>query len=98
PPTPSLVPYTTLFRSAGVLLVPQAHAGAIASAGHREEVEDDLLAPQVGQVHSRADRVRQGEIRGRVTDLEFCHCRPSIESVGVRSEEHTSELQSRFDL
>src|SRR5438067_7868913 len=75
PPTPTLFPYTTLFRSdrlAGeVVLVRAAAAGGtrLALAGLRL---DALLATREG--------------------LLVCGVR------GPRSEEHTSELQSRFDL
>src|SRR5207249_10518067 len=66
PPRSTLFPYTTLFRSAGVLL-----AGP--DIDRRDRGADKMRA-LVGLIESPADRTVP------------------------RSEEHTSELQSRFDL
>src|SRR5438067_4945007 len=70
PPSSTLFPYTTLFRSEPPLGRPA-----------RELVPArELQLPQDGR-HVRLDRVG----------------RPA-EAAALRSEEHTSELQSRFDL
>src|SRR5437868_11268398 len=83
PPHSTLFPYTTLFRS-GV--------GAL-RVRHRRDAE-------------RRDTVLAGESQGRGLALVADHDpRFRIELAGfdrahdrARSEEHTSELQSRFDL
>src|SRR5699024_12537040 len=73
PPTSTLFPYTTLFRSA-------------------------LVAPFFQIVHSRG-------IANIIVEAEFLSVKTVVAPVDinsvpehVRSEEHTSELQSRFDL
>src|SRR5690349_22556400 len=82
PPRSTLFPYTTLFRSAG------GQAAASAARPVRRQERD------------RGDPARRG--RGRVR--HFCrrpvpHVLPLCRSQGLeRSEEHTSELQSRRDL
>src|SRR3712207_7034558 len=70
PPRSTLFPYTTLFRSAGRQLLPEAaHPRMVAALlGH-------------GQAAATGPRRRHDAVRGR-------------QRVG-RSEEHTSELQSR---
>src|SRR5437868_10811233 len=70
PPTPTLFPYTTLFRSI-TMTVP----GAL-------EVIRELAKNNASDVLVGAGTVLNAEDIGSV----------------VRSEEHTSELQSRFDL
>src|SRR5690349_23717709 len=78
-PRSTLFPYTTLFRSADVLL-----DGAI---GHHEVVGDGAIG-EVRRVNG-AHRIRRSdELDGPVI------VRLSL----MRSEEHTSELQSRRDL
>src|SRR5690625_6706897 len=74
PPSSTLFPYTTLFRSGG---------GEVQAPG-RPAPGDLLLRPE-DQVDPRQRRRRPGEGRGRGAPLR-------------RSEEHTSELQSRGHL
>src|SRR5207249_12034016 len=92
PPTSTLFPYTTLFRS---------HARALALD---RDVATRLRAP--GFEGERA--ARRGDGRGHLP-REDVRLRPERRPGGgrrrhlhprdpVRSEEHTSELQSRFDL
>src|SRR5438309_8411396 len=70
PPSSTLFPYTTLFRSdREIALV----SGAVPAVGRRDE-----------SVHRTPDR--RGNRWG-----------PSV-PLGLRSEEHTSELQSQFHL
>src|SRR5437868_15396857 len=69
PPTSTLFPYTTLFRSPSHSLIDFSRVEAIAVPFSR-----------------LASRGRQPQIS------------PGWERIIVRSEEHTSELQSRFDL
>src|SRR5699024_12087128 len=78
PPSPSLFPYTTLFRSLARLAAVEASlpadplealdAAAAAARAHARRLDEDCLQLYAGT------------------------------NVPSRSEEHTSELQSRFDL
>src|SRR5687768_17736412 len=80
PPTSTLFPYTTLFRS-HPLLPERERPGARASArSHR------ALAP-VGAALRHARPPRSGRVRARRGGAH-----------APRSEEHTSELQSRLHL
>src|SRR2546428_9884565 len=85
PPRSTLFPYTTLFRSAHVEHV-AAHdrAEPHARAGADLHVADD--GGGVGDVGGAVD---ERALAAEASD----HARPSS-----RSEEHTSELQSRSDL
>src|SRR5690349_23997575 len=82
PPTSTLFPYTTLFRS---ILAPldghqRENAYAYAEAGAAKVIEDrNLNIP-----------IFMAELKGILDD-------PALMSQ-MRSEEHTSELQSRRDL
>src|SRR3712207_7756250 len=69
PPRSTLFPYTTLFRSLGLLLAGGADAGRAEAAGRGR--------PGAG------DRAPRRQLRGRAAGRD------------ARSEEHTSELQSR---
>src|SRR5699024_12622925 len=71
PPSPTLFPYTTLFRS-------RAAARRAAAAG-RGEVREQWVHEDARTGRSPAGRSRERRL-------------------SHRSEEHTSELQSRFDL
>src|SRR5690349_23074843 len=78
PPSSTLFPYTTLFRS-------RLSAGVLGSGTteHRQFVESGGHLGMVGPPRSLRERERAlGQRQGGV----------------VRSEEHTSELQSRRDL
>src|SRR5436853_3685210 len=82
PPRSTLFPYTTLFRSRG------GSATKYASAGHAAAVTatNGLLTRIVGSTTSMID-----------SDLSLRYWRRTHRSraaVGMRSEEHTSELQS----
>src|SRR5438094_4267012 len=74
PPTPTLFPYTTLFRSHPLAL----------------RRRDELVRPVVDHAH------------GAVVDVAEEHINPEFVNhygdVYNRSEEHTSELQSPYDL
>src|SRR5437867_8109075 len=75
PPSSSLFPYTTLFRS------------AISSHGPQESASAGLLP--------------QSPARSRLSLVwSFRRCEHSVPSstLSTRSEEHTSELQSPYDL
>src|SRR5699024_12740700 len=92
-PSPPLFPYTTLFRSSpseSSDANPRWESSKISEsprdspAGARHE-----LAPVRGGVSccSSTSLLEDGELEGEAS-----------EGCGSRSEEHTSELQSRFDL
>src|SRR5690606_42086019 len=90
--TPTLFPYTTLFRS-------QRHG----NGQHRNERRAKTLQEEEGHQHHHCDGLQQGlhylldghahELGGVVGDGVFQSCREVL-----RSEEHTSELQSRENL
>src|SRR5438874_5356643 len=79
PPSSTLFPYTTLFRSRPSETSDEGSRSAISCPCHR--IEPRLILP-------RSERIRL-EIALRVVDLP---------APFGRSEEHTSELQSRRDL
>src|SRR5207249_11789349 len=90
PPRPTLFPYTTLFRSRIFRLAyPEQHWVELAHEaleGWRElelEAGRDLLG-----LHGLVELCSSVEASSR--DV--------LAALGIRSEEHTSELQSRFDL
>src|SRR5699024_11940480 len=93
PPRPPLVPYTTLFRSiAQVHLPPRVHRNRPL---HQ-------LAPMAKVVaETIVDRAKLYDADPRLESSAISQ-RPALEQLGsqeaLRSEEHTSELQSRFDL
>src|SRR5699024_12777146 len=78
PPTSTLFPYTTLFRSRDVA-DSGAEQRALAQARNVAALEHHLAFAQLQQAE---DRLEHGRLAGTIR----------------RSEEHTSELQSRFDL
>src|SRR5690349_23583639 len=87
PPRTTLFPYTTLFRS----VVAIGEARRIAAAIGDNRLGRDLRAVEIGlHHHARGRRMMARELeRG----LHVLRARQAL-----RSEEHTSELQSRRDL
>src|SRR5207247_7497105 len=88
-PTSPLFPYTTLFRSANAVQLVPAHAVAEVGAG---------AGGNAICVYGIAVRCPKPAI-ANVGREEFVE--PAVETPGSsagRSEEHTSELQSRVDL
>src|SRR5699024_11967799 len=86
PPSSTLFPYTTLFRSLlGLVGGPDRFFRAFVEVEVLRVDHDVHIrhAPQLAQL-------QRGELHLRRTT--------AAEDVHVRSEEHTSELQSRFDL
>src|SRR2546425_5150982 len=79
PPRSTLFPYTTLFRSAGAILVQQRTPLVGRAPGHRAVDQRLGEEERVARLDCRLDHVVRGA-------LEAAHLR--------RSEEHTSELQS----
>src|SRR5207249_10056574 len=88
PPTSPLFPYTTLFRS--IVAVARSPIGRAFKGSLRDLRPDDLAA---SIVRTALDKVPQLD-PADIDDLMLGCGLPG----GERSEEHTSELQSRFDL
>src|SRR5699024_12393350 len=93
PPTPTLFPYTTLFRSDRfvtmiknnhIFVKHQMHIGHIKVI--REIIANFLIGADriISDISNSATDKREGEVNFLLWK--------------IRSEEHTSELQSRFDL
>src|SRR5207249_9203682 len=86
----TIFPYTTLFRSLAVdvpihiHIHPGVHRALTRSSGVRLDPVDRQLPDRVPVAHDEP-----GELPPVAQDRE---------GVAVRSEEHTSELQSRFDI
>src|SRR5204863_8264274 len=93
PPRPPLFPYTTLFRSHDRRApAPRAHA-----AGRDHAVAE--WARHLARGLGPARLARLGRPRGQPPALAArLHARPRYQASAARSEEHTSELQSRRDL
>src|SRR5206468_7794549 len=98
PPDATLFPYTTLFRSRhGALVI----YGTSRSAGGLAQFNSSGYGP-IGEMAGRAasphpDPLPRGE--GTVSGSFGCSGSSSSRNrAGFRSEEHTSELQSRSDL
>src|SRR5207249_10432260 len=95
PPRSTLFPYTTLFRS---------QQRAEPCEGRREageEQHDREDEPYVVRFPHRANRLRDElalMLPARTERQEVPHAASEIGAAQHRSEEHTSELQSRFDL
>src|SRR5690606_42142030 len=97
PPTSTLFPYTTLFRSPGAELrvhdIPERRDVDVALTGHHrlQGLAEQLL--ELGTVPPSPDEDHR---RLRVELLD----RQVVAETGIRrrSEEHTSELQSRENL
>src|SRR5207249_6745822 len=97
PPSTALFPYTTLFRSE----ITNVLKREIANFEQRVQISEVGTVIEVGDGIARIYGLRNamaGELlefengtMGQVFNLEE-------DSIGSRSEEHTSELQSRFDL
>src|SRR5690606_41735637 len=85
PPRPTLFPYTTLFRSAG--MVAALHIGKIPPA---IPVLRDALGVSLVEAGFLLSMVQMAGMLGGV----FI----GLAADGFRSEEHTSELQSRENL
>src|SRR5207247_11247935 len=86
PPSPSstLFPYTTLFRSFARFFRP--HYGGIV------RVPGTGVGARLGRIEERTRAERSTGLAGTADDLDEAAAIPK------RSEEHTSELQSRVDL
>src|SRR5207248_9727606 len=95
PPRPTLFPYTTLFRSHDALL------GAFAAGAQETGLEvdvaqlkpDGLRGAQAAGVHE----LEQGAVAQRLR-VRAARAGQQARDLVARSEEHTSELQSPYDL
>src|SRR5690606_41408803 len=96
PPAPSLFPYTTLFRSiaAGQLLAVEALC-RLQGVEHRVDVAVAVALAGFAR-HFHAGRARQ--LLDRVQEFQAVVVDQEADRAAVRSEEHTSELQSRENL
>src|SRR5439155_19091280 len=98
PPITTLFPYTTLFRSVfrivAVVLQPILHVG---KAGHRRDL-DALLEAEFLSGHRAVHAVRQPVVALFLGLDDRSGVHPRARAERVRSEEHTSELQSRGHL
>src|SRR5699024_11610510 len=93
PPAPTLFPYTTLFRSTA----PTRSSSRTCSHGcstHVERISSVMLHKGCSSISSTPEFLRVSSCPGPATTSRRKSSRPATR----RSEEHTSELQSRFDL
>src|SRR5256885_6402469 len=91
PPRSTLLPYTTLFRSVGLLsTIDAAPLGYIISEFVREHVPIDAIIFDAKPQSVKDARIHQERTAGRLPPI-------SLEKF-ERSEEHTSELQSPCNL
>src|SRR5699024_12814333 len=89
-PSPTLFPYTTLFRSFGRRR--QLFAEFVLRAG------DNVLGPDPHRVPPTRLRFMAHDVHMRPPGRPRCGDIGKTVLTDQRSEEHTSELQSRFDL
>src|SRR5690349_22724759 len=92
PPQPTLFPYTTLFRSLGNCLCRSQGLGIVASPKIRfRQIKFYIVRFRV-EIQRALEMLNCGLI-------EMISCQQhSYRSLQARSEEHTSELQSRREL
>src|SRR3546814_1744597 len=90
-----LSPYTPLFRSSAFLHPHRQRALVEAAVGKRHPVADaiDMTRHAASQRHCGSGRLQGGSRNGNAAAL-FGVRRPLAICNGLRSEEHTSELQS----
>src|SRR3712207_7110047 len=84
PPRSTLFPYTTLFRSPKAFQTSQ-YDEPLCTAGHLDvEVDGETYRVEIERVHLEEDTGKNLHVGGATGRIH-----------GARSEEHTSELQSR---
>src|SRR5256885_14055540 len=94
PPRSTLFPYTTLFRS----FLAVHHEAAVAAYGQHALLRIEALGCNGGRkagAHGRQRVVEQQRVGDGSTIIA---CKPDLVHTIVRSEEHTSELQSPCNL
>src|SRR3712207_7436605 len=84
PPRSTLFPYTTLFRS---------HQGALVLGEHTLHLEQHLLLGAVAEGMVEEHDLAAGP--PELVDHQHLMGKVAGQTIGGRSEEHTSELQSR---
>src|SRR5205085_7513180 len=93
-PRSTLFPYTTLFRSPCVFLAQKLYSWRrIAPAVH--PIENSISVVCISDTHNGQSTIPDGDILIHAGDLTQSG---SLEELVVRSEEHTSELQSQSNL
>src|SRR3989449_5358838 len=90
PPRSTLFPYTTLFRSRDIGAVAAEADGALQELHQGVELVGDLVNATAEVSRSQAQRL--AELAQSLQQVA------AISSTSSRSEEHTSELQSRLHL
>src|SRR5207249_10863288 len=85
PPTPPLFPYTTLFRSL-------RHHTQIHPLSGNQQRTDSCITHETRCFRKRRVRANRPHVAAHH------HSQGPQDCAALRSEEHTSELQSRFDL
>src|SRR5699024_12262202 len=91
-PSPSLFPYTTLFRSSPSRLARIRLRPLLAALAAL------LVLSSCSQIKEQAGDVVEHAIEDAVTGLDLTDGVPEDFPTEARSEEHTSELQSRFGI
>src|SRR5699024_11900968 len=97
PPRSTLFPYTTLFRSCSVGHEPERDIQLYPLCGKADDQAERRTHHQYGVCVRRPRECRTGKllcVKGRRDRAD----KVSGKRTGRRSEEHTSELQSRFEL
>src|SRR5207249_8074399 len=95
PPRPTPFPYTTLFRSQ---TNPGERGDSLAAAGKVQgRAAADREVRRGGQNVRPADTLCD-RVRNNIIHIEIAKDLRGCDAARGRSEEHTSELQSRFDL
>src|SRR5207249_7091929 len=92
PPTPTLFPYTTLFRSRTPIEPDDVQLDVFRLLRQRQRADRSPSGERAPTLHPQH---RAAAAAGLPADAETQVVRPTQQP---RSEEHTSELQSRFDL
>src|SRR5690606_41868018 len=97
PPSCTLLPYATLFRSRPRELVEHVLVGGALALPHAIAVIGRLEQMKLGSSQAGDERLEQRALGERVARAGDEQHR-QIDPAEMRSEEHTSELQSRENL
>src|SRR5690606_41498721 len=93
----ALFPYTTLFRSQETRRYDEA-TGTTILMRVKEGSEDYRYFPEPDLVELYIDEEWKARVRESIPELPDARKKRYVEELGLRSEEHTSELQSRENL
>src|SRR5207248_10729884 len=95
PPTPSLFPYTTLFRSLGLSKI----ARLVNMYARRLQIQERLTSQIAEAIQEKLAPQGVGVIiEARHLCMQMRGVEKQCGQAVTRSEEHTSELQSPYDL